>query len=311
VHRDIKAANILLSEDGVVKLADFGLSVKVTNTEHGEGVNGIAGTKHFLAPEVYKSRVYDFKCDIWSLGITCIEMVDGEPPRLINVPKFQEPSKRSSQIIDFVSRCCTTDPQLRPSALDLLNHPFLLHANSNTNPLSELIKVSKLLKDHRNKLTQKFSAVQTLVSIGGSPQHQRATSSLFSLRRHLSTQPQSESASSSSSSNSMEFGSVQYNSIPEDKPPSPSAKRELFSSNSFTAKSSTSIDTAPVSDSPIPLSAPASPSPSVFLGEVMKAEVLKYQAMVAEDIAGVISVMNRLASENSALRDIINKNTEK
>ena len=52
VHRDIKAGNILLSEDGMVKLADFGLSVKVTNTEHGEGVNGIAGTKHFLAPEV-------------------------------------------------------------------------------------------------------------------------------------------------------------------------------------------------------------------------------------------------------------------
>lgn len=76
VHRDVKAANILVNKEGKVKLADFGVSQKFNSSKNSE----IAGSPLYMAPEVCLRKKSDFRVDIWSLGITAIELVDGEPP---------------------------------------------------------------------------------------------------------------------------------------------------------------------------------------------------------------------------------------
>eukprot|EP01126_Amoeba_proteus_P048494 TRINITY_DN5605_c0_g1_i15.p1 TRINITY_DN5605_c0_g1~~TRINITY_DN5605_c0_g1_i15.p1 ORF type:complete len:432 (-),score=78.57 TRINITY_DN5605_c0_g1_i15:322-1617(-) len=76
IHRDVKAANILVTDDASVKLADFGVAEKISESIFGE----VAGSPLWMAPEVCQRRPYNHKADIWSLGITGIEMIDGDPP---------------------------------------------------------------------------------------------------------------------------------------------------------------------------------------------------------------------------------------
>eukprot|EP00947_MAST-08B_sp_MAST-8B-sp1_P005835 g5835.t1 len=136
IHRDVKAANILLTHDGRAKLADFGVSAQLNNTMSKRKT--IIGTPFWMAPEVIQEWAYDGKADIWSLGITVIEMADGEPPhadihpmRAIFMipskppPTLKNPSQWSAQMNDFVAKCLIKDAAKRPDARTMLMHPFV------------------------------------------------------------------------------------------------------------------------------------------------------------------------------------------
>ncbi|KAJ3011031.1 hypothetical protein HKX48_007059 [Thoreauomyces humboldtii] len=136
VHRDLKCANILLTEAGEVKIADFGVSERLSVAV---GVRRtVVGTPYWMAPEVITGNGYGTEADIWSIGITAIEMADGVPP-LANIapmramfkiphlppPTVQDVGRFTSEFIDFLAKCLTKDPKNRPTATQLLTHPFV------------------------------------------------------------------------------------------------------------------------------------------------------------------------------------------
>ncbi|KAH0513155.1 Serine/threonine-protein kinase TAO3 [Microtus ochrogaster] len=134
IHRDVKAGNILLTEPGQVKLADFG------SASMSSPANSFVGTPYWMAPEVILAMdegQYDGKVDIWSLGITCIELAERKPPlfnmnamsALYHIAQNDSPTLQSREWTDsfrrFVDYCLQKIPQERPAAVELLRHDFI------------------------------------------------------------------------------------------------------------------------------------------------------------------------------------------
>ncbi|XP_056291477.1 STE20-like serine/threonine-protein kinase isoform X3 [Pseudoliparis swirei] len=158
IHRDMKAGNILLSLSGEVKLADFGVSAK--NTKTFQRRDSFIGTPYWMAPEVvmcetFKDRPYDYKADIWSLGVTLIELAQIEPPNhemnpmrvLLKIaksepPTLMHPSRWSPQFNDFLRRALDKNVDNRWGTLQLLQHPFVTSV-TDSKPLRELIAEAK------------------------------------------------------------------------------------------------------------------------------------------------------------------------
>ncbi|EIE82874.1 hypothetical protein RO3G_07579 [Rhizopus delemar RA 99-880] len=157
IHRDIKSDNILIGPQGQIKLSDFGYCAQIDKIRSKRTT--LAGTLCWMAPEIVQCKEYGPNVDIWSLGITAIEMVEGSPPHLENPqqaiqllkthhtpPSLKNPEQLSPYFRDFLSQCLQFNAEDRPTAHDLLQHPFL----SDAAPLCSLLP---LIENTKNQIT--------------------------------------------------------------------------------------------------------------------------------------------------------------
>ncbi|XP_005065227.1 myosin-IIIb [Mesocricetus auratus] len=164
IHRDVKGNNVLLTAEGGVKLVDFGVSAQLTSTRLRR--NTSVGTPFWMAPEViaceqqYDSS-YDARCDVWSLGITAIELGDGDPPlfemhpvkMLFKIPRnppptLLHPEEWCEEFNHFISQCLIKDFEKRPSVTHLLDHPFIKESQGKVLFLQK--QLAKLLQDQKH-----------------------------------------------------------------------------------------------------------------------------------------------------------------
>eukprot|EP01133_Synstelium_polycarpum_P012488 gene12488-14658_t len=165
IHRDIKAANLLISTDGSIKLADFGVSVKVSDLSADNPDDSFAGTPYWMAPEIIQMQGVSTACDVWSLGCTIIELLTGTPPYFGLAPAaalykiVQEdhppiPQGISGALKDFLLQCFKKDENMRSSAKQLLNHPWI-----------RAVKTADLVKNARMEILTYNAQLQEATTI--------------------------------------------------------------------------------------------------------------------------------------------------
>lgn len=163
IHRDIKSDNILLGDDGSVKIADFGYAAQLTQKQQKR--NTVVGTPYWMAPELIRGHDYGIKVDIWSLGIMIMEMAEGEPPYMEfpplralflittkGIPNLKEPENWSTDFQDFIAKSLIKEVADRPTADELIKHPFL---NNRCTPeeFVTIIQESREAKDNASSFS--------------------------------------------------------------------------------------------------------------------------------------------------------------
>lgn len=152
LHRDIKAANILINKDGGIKLADFGVASDINKDASARF--SVVGTPYWMAPEAIELICPPCTgSDIWSIGSTTIELLTGQPPyfemspisaifRIVQDPHPPVPTAISEMMTDFISKCFIKDPENRPSAQQLMSHPIFMkdHLQAGAKPSYKELK---------------------------------------------------------------------------------------------------------------------------------------------------------------------------
>ncbi|XP_061172597.1 mitogen-activated protein kinase kinase kinase kinase 3-like isoform X4 [Saccostrea echinata] len=208
MHRDIKGANILLTDEGDIKLADFGVSAQITQTMCKR--KSFIGTPYWMAPEVAaveRKGGYNQQCDIWAVGITAIEFAELQPPMFdlhpmralflmsksgFKPPQLKDKNKWSQIFQHFIKVALTKNPKKRPTADKLLEHPFVQSEFLSRNSTRELLDKA------RNPSAGDFDFTEDDDGV------------LQNAPRRISSQ---NSSQSSNARNSLEF---QVNNIPTD-----------------------------------------------------------------------------------------------
>jgi serine/threonine protein kinase len=232
IHRDIKAGNILCTQSGQVKLADFGVAAQLQD----KNFNNTEGTLHWMAPEVLKPRnPYDFKADIWSLGITAIELAEGKPPhseleyfnvmdeimkgppptlgtekngkdsaqtsKKVKKVKIKLPTPNqgpiwSKEFQQFIAKCLQKDPLQRPSAKELLNESFI-QKSKGVKVLKKLIEVyNKKLELLKTEAEQKEQNKTNPSTVNLSSQSNSSSTSISTTRTTNTSSGTNNTASS-------------------------------------------------------------------------------------------------------------------
>ncbi|CDQ70918.1 unnamed protein product [Oncorhynchus mykiss] len=251
IHRDVKAGNILLTEPGQVKLGDFGSASIVAPA------NSFVGTPYWMAPEVILAMdegQYDGKVDVWSLGITCIELAERKPPlfnmnamsALYHIAQNESPILASNHWSDyfrnFVDSCLQKIPQDRPISDVLLNHRFLCRERPLTAVMDLIARTKDAVRELDNLQYRKMKKILFHEAHNGPTpeggeeeeeveQYLLRTGTVGSMESSQSVPSMSISASSQSSSKSLRF--VHHVWLPKKTKIQSSKRRTFFQMNSI------------------------------------------------------------------------------
>ena len=180
IHRDIKGQNLLVTEDGCVKLSDFGVGIKLTEKEYRHSKKG---SPYWMSPQVVLQEDYDIKTDIWSLGITCMELIQDEedfplfklkPKAVMNkiakgevkVENIINVEEYSKSFVDFIKKCVVIEQNKRASARELIEHEFIKKKSQGKEYIADLInQYQDEIKQYMNEKSNNIKNIENIREI--------------------------------------------------------------------------------------------------------------------------------------------------